>query len=273
MKNDNFGDRMKFYERLDGKQFMPLLPVCVRIDGKTFSKWTKGLERPYDKRLVDLMVATTKHLVTETGALMGYTQSDEISLVFYSDDAKSQIFFDGKMQKIISVVASMTTAFFNSIVPEMIPEKSSRLALFDARAWQVPSLTEAANSFVWREMDATRNSVSMAAQHYFSHKQLQKKNCNQMQDMLMLEKDVNWNDYPSFFKRGTYVQRKKIIRSFTAEELEVLPEKHEARLNPDLEVERTEVKVIDLPPITTITNREAVIFYGEQPIKKGETND
>jgi len=155
----------------------------------------------------------------------------------------------------------------------MIPSKVDRLAMFDARAWQVPSLTEAANTFVWREMDATRNSISMAAQHHFSHKQLQKKNCGQMQDMLMLEKDVNWNDYPSFFKRGTYVQRKKIIRSFTVEELEVLPEKHEARLNPDLEVERTEVKIIDLPPITTITNREAVIFYGAKPIKKGEVND
>jgi len=82
MKNDNFGNRMKEYERLFGNQFMPFLPVCMRIDGKTFSKWTKGLERPYDKRLTDLMVATTKYLVAETGALMGYTQSDEISLVF-----------------------------------------------------------------------------------------------------------------------------------------------------------------------------------------------
>ena len=269
MKNDDFGDRMKIYEKMEaGRKFMPKLPVCVRIDGKTFSSWTKGLTRPYDKRLVDLMVDTTIYLVEQTNAIIGYTQSDEISLMFYSDDLKSQIFFDSKIQKIVSVLASMTTAYFNSQVPYRIPEKANRMALFDARAWNVPSIEEATNVFVWREMDATRNSVSMAAQHYFSHKKLQGKSCSQMQDMLMLEKSVNWNDYPAFFKRGTYVRREKIIRKFTVEEIDKLPAKHEARMDPDLEIERTQVRVLSLPPITTVDNRVVVICCGQDPIVK-----
>ena len=249
---------------------MPLLPVCARIDGKTFSKWTKGLQRPYDMRLIDLMVLTTHHLVQETGALMGYTQSDEISLVFYSDDQKSQIFFDGKIQKMVSVLASMTTAFFNANVGRIIEEKAGKVAMFDARVWQVPSLIEATNVFVWREMDATRNSISMAAQHYFSHKQLQSKSSSEMQDMLMLEKGVNWNDYPACFKRGTYIQRKKVERKFTEEELVVLPEKHEARQNPDLVIERTEVQTLSLPPIAKIVNRVEMIFENEEPRMEGD---
>ena len=269
MKNDDFGDRMKIFEKMEvGRKFMPKLPVCVRIDGKTFSSWTRGLVRPYDERLVTLMVNTTEYLVEQTNAVIGYIQSDEISLMFYSDDLKSQIFFDSKIQKIVSVLASMTTAYFNSQVPYRIPEKAEKMALFDARAWNVPSIEEATNVFVWREMDATRNSVSMAAQHYFSHKKLQGKSCSQMQDMLMLEKSVNWNDYPSFFKRGTYVRREKVIRKFTTEEIDKLPAKHEARMDPELEIERTQVKVLNLPPITTVDNRVVVICCGQDPIVK-----
>jgi tRNA(His) guanylyltransferase len=269
MKNDDLGDRMKFFERQEvGRVFVPTLPVCVRIDGKNFSKWTKGLKRPYDPRLVKLMVDTTKYLVEETNAVVGYTQSDEISLILYSEDIKSQVFFNGKVQKIVSVIASMTTGYFNSRIPELIPERVGRTALFDARAWVTPSLEEAVNVLVWREIDATRNSISMAAHNYFSHKRLQGKSCSDMQDMLMTEKDVNWNDYPSFFKRGTYVRRQKIVRKFTAEEIDNLPEQHDARKNPDLEIERTEVKILNMPPIRKIDNRKEVIFEGQEAILK-----
>lgn len=269
MKNDDLGDRMKLFEKMEaGRCFMPKLPICIRIDGKTFSKWTKGLKRPYDERLVQLMVHTTERLVEETNALVGYTQSDEISLILYSEDHKSQVFFDGKIQKIVSVLASMATVYFNDAVPIFVPEKKSYLALFDARAWIVPSPEEAVNNLLWRELDATRNSVSMAAQHYFSHKSLQGKSCNEMQDVLMLEKGVNWNDYPAFFKRGTYIRRQKVVRKFTVDELEKLPEKHEARKNPNLEVERTEIKKLEMPPIRRVENRVEVFFGGEDPREK-----
>jgi tRNA(His) guanylyltransferase len=99
---------------------MPLLPVCARIDGKAFHSWTRGMERPFDERLHNLFVATTTFLVEETQAKIGYTQSDEITLIWYSDDVDSQIFFDGKIHKMVSVLASMTTGFFNAKQPEII---------------------------------------------------------------------------------------------------------------------------------------------------------
>ena len=160
---DQFGDRMKLYEHQEaGRRVLPLLPVCARIDGKGFSKFTKGLQRPYDTRLVELMCQTTAYLVQETQACIGYTQSDEISLVWYSDEYKSQIFFDRRVQKMVSVIASITTAFFNAHLAEHLPEKAGELALFDCRVWQVPTLEEAANTVLWREFDATKNSISMA---------------------------------------------------------------------------------------------------------------
>jgi tRNA(His) guanylyltransferase len=103
--------------------------------------------------------------------------------------------------------------------------------------------------------------VAMAARAYYSHREIDGKGRADMQDMLHA-KGVNWNDYPAFFKRGTYVQRRKVMKPFSAAELEKLPAKHEARSNPNLMIERSEIRVLELPPITSIDNREAVIFDG-----------
>jgi tRNA(His) 5'-end guanylyltransferase len=263
---------MKDYERQEtGRRFLLLLPVCARIDGKGFSKFTRGLERPYDFRMSELMCQTTEYLMQETQACIGYTQSDEISLVWYSADTKSQIFFDRRVQKMVSVLASMTTGFFNAMIPVHLPEKQDVLALFDCRVWQVPTLEEAANTILWREYDATKNSISMAARHYYSHKALHKKTGNEMQDML-LEKGVDWNNYPIFFKRGVFVQKRKVVRAFTTEELNFLPVKHEARSNPDLQVERTEYKRINMPPFGNVINRVEVIFNEADPIVARSVN-
>jgi tRNA(His) guanylyltransferase len=267
-----FGDRMKGYERQEtGRRLLPLLPVLARIDGKNFSRFTRGLERPYDERLSALMVATTRYLVEESDALCGYTQSDEISLLFYSGDSKSQIFFDGKVQKINSVLASMTAAYFNHNKVDALPEKREELANFDSRVWSVPNQMEAANVFLWRERDATKNSVSMAAREHYSHNELLGKSSNQMQEMLF-QKGVNWNDYPPFFKRGTFVQRQQISRVFTAEELATLPTKHEARNNPGLEFERSVVTTIEMPPFDSVTNRVDVLFSGAAPATDKQTS-
>lgn len=261
---------MKEYEQVEaGRRLLPLLPVCARIDGKTFHTFCRGLNRPYDQGFCDLMRQTAKYLVKETQANMGYCQSDEISLVWYSNDYKSKIFFDGKVQKMNSILASMATGFFNTYKSEYIPSKRFLMAAFDCRVWQVPTLGEAANMFVWREKDATRNSVEMAAQTYYSHKVLHKKSNSEMQEMLH-EKGVNWNDYPAFFKRGTYIQKRKTTRKFTTEELEVLPERHDARKNPDLMIERTDIVMLDMPPITKISNRVDVILFGAEPILNGD---
>jgi tRNA(His) guanylyltransferase len=264
---DEFGDRMKEYEMMEaGRRFLPLLPVVARLDGKNFSKWTKGLERPYDQRMSKVMVEVTKTLVDKTHACIGYTQSDEISLVYYSDDYKSQIYFDGRIMKMTSVLASIASVRFN--IEAHIHLGAHTMfkppAYFDCRVWQLPNLTEAVNSFLWRELDCTKNSVSMAARHYYSHKQLLDLGRADMMDLLM-DKGVNWQNYPVYFKRGTYVQRKKTIRRFTVDEIDRLPEKHEARTNPNLEFERSDVVVVDMPPLAKVLNREGVIFRGESP--------
>lgn len=258
------GDRMKGYEKAEaGRRFMPLLPVCARIDGKGFSKWTRGLARPYDARLSDLMVATTIYLVEQTQAVIGYTQSDEISLVFHSDDPKRSIFFDGRIQKMTSVLAAMTTAAFNAEARARIPERADRPALFDCRCWAVPTREEAANTLLWRERDATKNSLSMAARAHYPHKAMMHKRGPELHEMLHA-KGVNWNDFPPFFKRGVFVQRRMEQRRFTAAELDALPPRHAARDNPDLVFERSVVAPRDMPPFGKVTNRVAVIFDGAE---------
>jgi tRNA(His) 5'-end guanylyltransferase len=270
MKNDDFGDRMKLYEGAEAhRKFMPLLPICVRLDGRGFSKFTRGFERPYDQRMRDAMVATTTHLVKATNACLGYTQSDEISLVIYSDSMKSQTFFDGRIQKLVSVLSAMATArFMKEMFERFSVERMSMLPLFDCRAWNVPNLVEAANSFLWREIDATKNSISMAASCYYSHKELTGKTGPEKQEMLW-QKGVNWNDYPAFFKRGVFVQRKTTSRVFTSDEVDRLPAKHAARTNPNLVVERSDVRVVDMPSFSTVKNRVLVVFNGADPIVEG----
>jgi tRNA(His) guanylyltransferase len=270
MKDDMFGDRMKQYEQAEaGRRFLPLLPIIVRLDGKCFHSFTKRFNRPYDKKLSDIFVDVTKFLVEETNARMGYTQSDEISLVYYSDSYDSQVFYDGKIAKMVSVLTSMCTAKFNQL--SFRRDLSGELAMFDCRAWQVPNLVEAANAFLWREQDASKNSISMAARAYFSHKALMNKSGSEMQEMLFSEKGINWNNFPSFFKRGTFVQRRTTFKTFSAEELESLPPMHDARKNPDLKVERSEVVVLEMPQFSKVTNRVEVIFNGAKPTLNEET--
>lgn len=264
--SDDLGDRMKMYEMAEaGRRCMPLLPIVARIDGRSFSKFTSGLERPFDRRLSELMIETVKYLVRETNAVCGYTQSDEITLAWYSPTSDSQIIFDGRISKLVSVLASLTTAHFNHHLPRYLPpEYAGKLPHFDARVWNLPSLEEATNVFLWRELDAIKNSIAMAARAHFSHKQIDNKNGAEMQAMLR-DKGVDWNDYPDFFKRGTYVQRRKTLRRFTGEELERLPPLHEARKNPDLMIERTDYVPLAMPPLRSVRNRVEVLFAGADP--------
>lgn len=262
---DDLGDRMKMYESAEaGRRLMPLLPVIARIDGRSFHSFTKGMVRPFDADFSSAMVDTTKALVHETGASMGYTQSDEITLAWHSTNTKSQIWFDGRVAKMTSQLSAQATLIFYRLVLERMPEYADRLPTFDARVWNVPNRTEGANVFLWREWDAAKNSISMAASAFYSHKTLHGKNSNEKQDMLH-EKGINWNNYPSVFKRGAYVQRQSKLIPFSVEELDKLPEKHAARTNPDLVIERSVCTVLDLPPLETIVNRESVIFEGHDP--------
>ena len=262
-KGDQFGDRMKVYENAEcSRRFLPLLPICVRLDGRSFSAFTHGMERPYDTRLFSCFDYVTKRLVEETGALVGYTQSDEISLILYSDKHDSQVFFDGKVFKITSVLASMATCLFVDIARHHWPDRiHDRLVSFDCRAFQVPNQTEAANVILWREMDATKNAASMAARHYFSHKALHQQGQADMQEMLFQHHGVNFNDYPARFKRGQFFLRRTAFKELEPEILAKIPEDK----MPPGPIERQIVAAVDMPKFRTVTNREAVIFANALP--------
>jgi tRNA(His) guanylyltransferase len=264
---DPMGDRLKLYEGVEAKRhLMPLLPICIRLDGRSFSRWTRGLDRPYDVRLHNLMVEVTKGLVEETNACIGYTQSDEISLLLYSDDTKSQVYFDGRVQKIASTLSGLASVLFHYHLATFLPDRQTdlrkhRIAVFDCRVWNVPNLAEATNTILWREFDATKNSMSQAARCHYSHLQLMNKSSADMQELLF-QKGVNWNDYPNWYKRGTYVQRQTVSRPYSAEEITKLPPKHAARSNPDLAVTRHGIRVVNFPPLVRISNRVDVLFHG-----------
>jgi Uncharacterized conserved protein len=205
MKKDSLGDRMKRYEAVSQTKLMNRTPVIMRLDGKAFHTFTRGLEKPFDDRLNRAMSFTMQTLCEEIqGAQMGYTQSDEISILLqdwatFTTDG----WYDYKTQKMVSVAASIATAVFNTAYQH---PKNTKLALFDARVFNVP-FEEVTNAFIWRQQDATRNSINSLAQAHFSHKELQGLNVSQVQDKLMLERGINWNDIETRYKRGTCVNR------------------------------------------------------------------
>ena len=235
------------------------LPILVRLDGRSFSKFTKGLARPYDSRLGDIMIQTAGHLVRETHAIIGYTQSDEITLVYFNDNPDSIPLFGGKTHKINSILASMATAKFNQLILSNIPDKADLLPVFDCRSWNVPTKEAAIDSLVFRENDAVRNSVSMLARTHFSHKGLQKKNRQQMLEMLS-SIGVSWDNYPTHFLFGTYLKWETSIGTYTPAEFDNLPEKHNARFSEDFSYVRSDVRVQFIPPLSTIENAVGYIF-------------
>ena len=131
---------------------------------------------------------------------------------------------------------------------------------------QAPTLHDACVQLLWRENDATKNSISMLAQSLFSHKDLQNLNGNEMQDKMMIEKGVNWNDLEVKLKRGTYIKRVKTSKPFSVEELVTLPKMHQAHKNPNLIIERSIVKEIEYPIFNKIDNKVDVIFFDAEPI-------
>jgi len=268
MDFNTLSDWCKWLEKNFSPEIMiPTLPVIIRLDGNNFHNWTKGLKRPFDENLTNLMIDTTKSLVQETNAIVGYTQSDEITLILYSDDRKSSIYNDGKKQKILSKLTGKCATYFNEQRPKYLPNHN-KLANFDCRVYQAPTLHDACVQLLWRENDATKNSISMLAQSLFSHKDLQNLNGNQMQDKMMLEKKVNWNDMEAKFKRGSYVKRVVTSKPFSAEELATLPKGHNAHKNPNLVVERSIIKEVAMPIFSKIDNKVDVIFRDAEPTIK-----
>lgn len=229
--HDDLGTRMKtYYEGIPRTKLMRRTPVIIRIDGKAFHTFTRGFEKPFDKIMVKTMQETTKYLCENIqGCVFGYTQSDEITLVLIDyQKLATSAWFDYEVQKMCSIAASMATLAFNKffyenvflyngmasvdmsnkeyLYKEVYAKAIKKGAMFDARVFNIPK-EEVTNCVYWRQLDATRNSIQSVGQANFSHKDLQNKTCNMIQDMLHEQKGINWNDYPTYLRRGTAVKK------------------------------------------------------------------
>jgi len=180
--------------------------TIIRLDGKAFHTFTKGMDTPYDEKFMNAMTHTAMHLGIEIqGCDFGYTQSDEISLLLTDfDKITTDAWFDGQVQKMVSVAASMASSYFNAYINHDLERFEHKMAFFDARIFTIPDPVEVENYFVWRQKDAMRNSISMHAQSLYSHKELNSKSQSDMHDMIHT-KGENWNDLPDGFKRGRSV--------------------------------------------------------------------
>lgn len=255
---DKFGDRMKEYEAATDARLNVALPICARIDGRSFSRFTRGCDKPFDARISNAMRETAKHLVDQTHAKIGYVQSDEISLIWQAKDEGS-IIFDGRVQKLASVCASMASVKFHSVFG------GEKLPAFDCRVWQVPSQTEAANVLVWRALDARKNAVSSACRAHFSAKQMHGKGQADMRGMLVsigIDFDAH---YPADDRHGVFFRRVTGERKIDDETWLSIPEKNRPESRT---VTRSWVDKIDMPFFMEVTNREAVIFDSAPPSQK-----
>lgn len=196
------GDRMKAYEAVHRALLPRRTYSLLRLDGRSFHSYLRGCERPFDEAFMADMDAVAEALCAEvSGAAFAYTQSDEISILVTDFAALgTQPWFGGVVAKVLSVSASLATAVLNERRP-------GRRALFDARVFTIADPVEVANYFIWRQRDAVRNSISMAAQARFSHKRLHGVSSGGMQELLFTEAGINWNDYPAGCKRGRVTVR------------------------------------------------------------------
>ncbi len=201
---DDLGKRMKEQYEIRTRTFLPRRTyTIIRLDGKAFHTFTRGMDKPYDERFMNAMDYTAMHLSVEIqGAQIAYAQSDEISILLTDfEKITTDAWFDGQIQKIVSVSASMATGYFNSYINHDIGKTDQKMAFFDARVFTIPDPVEVENYFVWRQKDAVRNSLSMFAQSLFSHKQLHGKSQADMHEMIHTRGE-NWNNLPDGFKRG-----------------------------------------------------------------------
>ncbi len=223
----SLNERMKEYELPYKYKLTPRSYVIIRIDGKNFSKYTAKLDKPFDVSLSDAMNHTAMALCEEFNCKFAYTQSDEISLLITDiGNLEAEMIHGGSIQKLCSLTASVATAKFNEV--RNIQKIKSKFedygkisphelcinclsfpnqAYFDARVFIVPNQIEVVNYMIFRQQDGTRNSVSMAAHALLGHKATMNKSGAEKQEMMFQEKGVNWNDYPTKFKRGVVIKK------------------------------------------------------------------
>lgn len=238
MDTSDLANRMKEYEKRNQYYLQKRIPVAIRVDGRSFHTFTKGFQRPFDKILMTAMQETAKYMCENIqGAKFAYVQSDEITIILVDyDTLETDCWFNYRIDKLCSISASMATMAFNKFFAQEVDKWGAEIfgyewyeggtndpkvvntpewqlagiyskaidkgAMFDARCFNIPK-EEVANLIYWRQLDATRNSIQMVGQVNFFHSELQGKSCNMIQDMLLTQKDINWNDFPVVCKRGT----------------------------------------------------------------------
>lgn len=237
MDRSDLAERMKGYEKRNRYYLQRRMPVILRLDMRAGHSFTKGFKRPFDEVFIKSMQNTAKYLCENIqNCKLSYQQSDEITLLLVDyDKLNTDCFFDYRVDKLCSIAASMATMAFNKFFEKYVAEYRfskwdgiskyedgtleyiqtllnaiEKAAMFDARCFNIPK-EEVTNNFYWRQLDASRNSIQMVGQANFSHKELQNKSCNDIQDMLMTQKGINWNDLPTYQKRGSCCVRNKIV--------------------------------------------------------------
>jgi len=262
-KLDSLGDRMKNYEAINRHFLIPKLYTILRLDGKAFHTYTKKFKRPFDEVLINAMDETAKYLCSKIqGAKFAYVQSDEIT-IFLSDmdSIETQMWFDGNIQKMTSVSASMATAKFNHLMvlfeikegmgiygnyPDTVDRicddvENMQMAEFDSRVFQLPNEHEVVNCVLWRQQDCTRNSISSVAQSLYSPKELHGKNQKDMQE-LIFQKGINWDKYDAKLKRGRFIDKVTYIND--------VPVFNDTKTLDSLDKIRSKWESVELPIIT-----------------------
>lgn len=242
IKKDSLGDRQKAYEAVNDRMLVPKMPFIIRVDGKAFHTYTRGFVKPFDTIMGATMIEVTKKLCEEIpGAVLGYTQSDEITIVCkYTDRIVSQAWFNGRVRKIETIAASKATKWFNKIFSEKVHDyiekfegtkeykntlrlfynKKIGMAEFDARAFNIPEW-DCINNVIWRQQDATRNSVEAVGHANFSTKELHKVNCEGIKEMLLKQKNIDWEtDFTPYQKYGAFCYKIQETRTIKGETVE-----------------------------------------------------
>lgn len=216
MDKTKLGDRMKEYENQSQTKLIRRLPVIIRVDGKAFHTFTKGLNKPFDIDFYDIMMHTMKKLCQQIqGCVLGYCQSDEITLVLVDyKNINSDAWFDNKVQKMVSTSAALATLYFNQEVEskncvsvvyfpdeENLWKKRCLKATFDSRVFNLPK-HEVVNCLIWRQQDAIRNSIQALAQSRFPHSEIQGLNCSELKEKLSVEEGIHWDGLPNELLRG-----------------------------------------------------------------------
>lgn len=226
MDTSNLANRMKEYEKRNRYYLQKRTPVAIRVDMRAGHTFTRGFTRPFDEIFMKSMQETALFMCKNIqNAKFAYIQSDEITIILTDyDTLETQPWFEYRTDKLCSIAASMATMAFNKFFADEVHEFGyyqdddpifetyilavDKGAMFDARCFNIPK-EEVCNLIYWRQLDATRNSIQMVGQANFSHKELQNKSCNMIQDMLHEQKGINWNDFPTECKRGTACRKVK----------------------------------------------------------------